>query len=284
MQATIFRFTIHLKDSSKYIYPGDYKMIGIDIPWRVERLRPILHDYSLTSSVRFNDNEPGYIYDSIDDFCDANDLSRFRAYINGVYGFMSLFGVDSEEYSGAITPNYLIRDSNYIDLIAVAWFDGWVPGNIHNLYLCRGFRYKNLIGFNTEKTSSAMGYSFYTFEPYEYDKSLIGEPYSRVSVVSGRVVDFRVSAFKKIIESGHISQYEDFGVEKCNLMDSYGDMVLSYIELARFDDFSLRFGMIQMHSLVEVEFELNRFGIIVANMLVDMDEMKYEIGRLQVDI
>ena len=284
MQSTVFRFTLHLKDVARYIYPDDCKIIGIDARWKALVIVEQKHDYALTSSTRFNDNKPGYIYDDIEDFCGKNDLIFFRAYINGIYGFIHIFSVDKEFIENAIAPEYLIRDSLFDGIASVVWFDGGVPENILTKYLCRGHKYIDMFGKKkpNDNYTTQISSAVFTHDKYDTSRNEVKE----ISVGAPNDFLYRITdrGFKNIIENIFISPYMDFGVEKANLPDAYADVVLSVLTLVDVGDFtSSKLAKITINYKRDIDGSLHRFGIIVYNMQKDIGDTDLIFGRIQID-
>jgi len=150
MQTTIFRFKFNIRSDKEYIYPNDSLYFSITAPWSTKHLRAPLCDFSLSSQVRLNDSTEGYTYTDIDDFCEKNNISGWRSYINGVYGFMDIFDLAPEnDNDSAIIPQYLLRDSRFDGVASVVWFDGGVPKDILTKFLVRPFVMTGLINFIT---------------------------------------------------------------------------------------------------------------------------------------
>lgn len=95
-------------------------------------------DFSMSSSIRINNDETIDFID-IDDFC-ADKRCRDRFYIDGLYGFMGIFSLQPEDGFVA-KPEYLIRDSKIIDIMAGRLFIGGVLAHNNPLSLVRGHKF-----------------------------------------------------------------------------------------------------------------------------------------------
>jgi hypothetical protein len=140
MQATVFDFSINLKNVDIQFYISDSNFLNIRNDGRVVEIRDIYKDYALTSSIRIN-NDDVEDYQDIDDYCSS---CRDRVYINGVYGYMNIFALDISQGFNYI-PEYLLRDSNYIDVLSGRMFYNGAFLQNQTMYIIRGSKYYRMI-------------------------------------------------------------------------------------------------------------------------------------------
>ncbi len=139
MQSTVFDFSFTLKntDNQFYLIDSVYNILFFD--FKTYFIGDMRIDYGMSSSIRIN-NDMEIEYNSIDEYCSE---CKYRYYINGIHGFMSIFSLEvSEGFS--YQPEFLLRDSNYIDILMGRLFHfGYFLHN-QQLAVVRGEKYYSM--------------------------------------------------------------------------------------------------------------------------------------------
>ena len=144
MQSTVFDFAFRLKrvDDQFYILDSKYNILKFDFKTYI--IKDPSSDFSLTSSIRY-ENDGITEYQNIDEYCleNASNQCKGRFYINGVFAYMNMFALEVDE-GFEYKPEYLLRDSNYYDVLIGRLFIGGVFYHNQLRKLIRGHNFPGL--------------------------------------------------------------------------------------------------------------------------------------------
>ena len=286
MESTVFDFKFVLKHVDRQFYILDSKTILLNMDYRIVEIGDQYVDFTMASSFRMKYSVDS-VFGSFSEYCQNNVTLQCKSlfYMSGAYGYANMFALDQESGFN-YKPEYLMRDSNFVDVLAGRGFSNGVFFHNQQRYLVRGHSFTELI---SEELLLTHAHELLPIEGViDIPRQMyIGLQESTKKISAATLARAKIlgldSRYMRVIENDYSENYHLFS-EKSEyplpVTTTIALRVVNYV--ANINGFRSTFSIevaVGAHDLVDLSGLYFKYAIISINNLIIADEMYSKNSR-----